>query len=77
MKRSTAIYIAATAIERAGELDRQKVADTLHNMTIKVEDVPNILLDVSWDETGEVSRESFLVEVQGEETIVKYMPPAN
>lgn len=77
MKGYVAIYTAATAIERAGELDRQKVADTLHNMTIKVEDVPNILLDVSWDETGEVSRESFLVEVQGEETIVKEMLPAN
>ena len=77
MKGYVAIYTAATAIERAGELDRQKVADTLHNMTIKVEDVPNILLDVSWDETGEVSRESFLVEVQGEETIVKDMLPAN
>ena len=77
MKGYVAIYTAATAIERAGELDRQKVADTLHNMTIKVEEVPNILLDVSWDETGEVSRESFLVEVQGEETVVKEMLPAN
>jgi branched-chain amino acid transport system substrate-binding protein len=77
MKGYVAIYTAATAIERAGELDRQKVADTLHNMTIKVEDVPNILLDVSWDETGEVSRESFLVEVKGDETIVKDMLPAN
>ncbi|MWB78038.1 ABC transporter substrate-binding protein [Pseudooceanicola sp. 216_PA32_1] len=77
MKGYVAIYTAATAIERAGELDRQKVADTLHNMTITVEDVPNILLNVSWDETGEVSRESFLVEVQGDETIVKDMLPAN
>jgi len=77
MKGYVAIYTAATAIERAGELDRQKVADTLHNMTITVEDVPNILLNVSWDETGEVSRESFLVEVQGDETVVKDMLPAN
>ena len=77
MKGYVAIYTAATAIKRAGELDRQKVADTLHNMTIKVEDEPNIMLDVSWDETGEVSRESFLVEVKDGATVVKGTLPAN
>ncbi|WP_187970403.1 ABC transporter substrate-binding protein [Aquibium microcysteis] len=77
MKGYVAIYAAKTALERAGELDRQKVADTLHSMTVKVSDVPNILLDVSWDETGEVSRESFLVEIQDGKSVVKDTLPAN
>ena len=77
MKGYVAIYAAATAIERAGELDRQKVTDTLHDMTITVEEVPNILLDVSWDETGEVSRESFLVEVENGTSKVVDTLPAN
>lgn len=77
MKGYVAIYAARTAIERAGALDRQKVADTLHNMTIKVADEPHILLDVSWDATGEVSRESFLVEVKDGTTVVKDTLPAN
>lgn len=77
MKGYVAIYAAATAIERAGELDRQKVTDTLHDMTITVEEVPNILLDVSWDETGEVSRESFLVEVEDGTSKVVDTLPAN
>ncbi|MEX0405896.1 ABC transporter substrate-binding protein [Aquibium sp. LZ166] len=77
MKGYVAIYAAKTAIERAGELDRQKVADTLHSMTVKVSEVPNILLDVSWDETGEVSRESFLVEIQDGKSVVKDTLPAN
>jgi len=77
MKGYVAIYAAATAIERAGELDRQKVADTLHAMTVKVSEVPNILLDVSWDDTGEVSRKSFLVEIRDGKSVVKDTLPAN
>ena len=77
MKGYVAIYAAATAIDRAGELDRQKVTDTLHSMTVKVSEVPNILLDVSWDETGEVSRESFLVEIKDGKNVVKDVLPAN
>lgn len=77
MKGYVAINTAATAIERAGELDRQKVADTLHSMTVKVSEVPNILLDVSWDDTGEVSRESFLVEIRDGKSVVKDTLPAN
>ena len=46
-------------------------------MTVKVSEVPNILLDVSWDETGEVSRESFLVEIQDGKSVVKDTLPAN
>jgi branched-chain amino acid transport system substrate-binding protein len=77
MKGYVAIYAAATAIKRAGELNRQKVADTLHSMTVKVSEVPNILLDVSWDATGEVSRESFLVEIRDGKSVVKDTLPAN
>jgi branched-chain amino acid transport system substrate-binding protein len=77
MKGYVAIFAAATAIDRAGELDRQKVTDTLHSMTVKVSEVPNILLDVSWDETGEVSRESFLVEIKDGKNVVKDVLPAN
>jgi branched-chain amino acid transport system substrate-binding protein len=77
MKGYLGVYAAKTAIERAGELDRQKVTDTLHSMTIKVSEVPQILLDVSWDETGEVSRESFLIEIVDGKGVVKDVLPAN
>lgn len=77
MKGYAAIYAVATVIDRVGELDRQKVADMLHNTTINVADVPGILLDSSWDEAGDLLRGSFMVEVQDGETIVKDVLPAN
>lgn len=77
MKGYAAIYTVATVIERVGELDRQKVADMLHNTTINVADVPGILLDSSWDDAGDLVRASFMVEVQDGKTIVKDELPAN
>lgn len=77
MKGYAAIYTVATVIERVGELDRQKVADMLHNTTINVADVPGILMDSSWDDAGDLVRASFMVEVQDGKTIVKDELPAN
>lgn len=77
MKGYAAIYAVATAIERVGELDRQKVADMLHNTTINVADVPGILLDSSWDDTGDLVRGSFMVEVKDGGTIVRDVLSAN
>lgn len=77
MKGYIGVYAAKTAIERAGELDRQKVTDAFHSMTVKASEVPQILLDVSWDKDGEVSRESFLVEIVDGKGVVKDILPAN
>ena len=81
-KNRKAHYVMLNIDAPAGvvaELERQTQIneDIIRYMTIKVEDVPNILLDVSWDETGEVSRESFLVEIQDGKSVVKDTLPAN
>ncbi|TKT76194.1 ABC transporter substrate-binding protein [Aquamicrobium sp. LC103] len=74
-------YIGAYAIkyatEAVGELDSQKVAEKLHGLTLKAAENPGILIDISWDETGEVSRESYLVEVKDGKQTVKATLPAN
>lgn len=75
MKGYIAIYAAATAIRRAGKLDRQKVADILHTQPITVKEVPQILVDCKWSKNGDISHESFLVKVKdGKEVVVDTIP---
>ena len=75
MKGYIAIYAAATAIKRAGKLDRQKVADILHTQPITVKEVPQILVDCKWSKNGDISHESFLVKVKdGKEVVVDTIP---
>jgi branched-chain amino acid transport system substrate-binding protein len=74
-------YIGAYAIkyatEQVGEFDSEKIAEHLHGLKLSAAEHPGILIDVGWDDTGEVSRESYLVEVEGGKQIVKATLPAN
>ncbi len=72
-------YIGAWTVkyvtEQIGEFDREKFAETMHGLCLDAASHPNILMDVCWDDTGEVSRESFLVEViDGKQQITKTLP---
>lgn len=57
------VYMVKYVTEMIGEFDRQKFADALHNLCLDVASYPGILMDACWDNTGEMSRDSFLVEV--------------
>lgn len=70
-------YALKYATEKAGEVNSQKVADTLHGLTLKASENPGVLIDVSWDDTGELSRESYLVEVKDGKQVIKATLPAN
>ena len=74
-------YIGAYAIkyatEQVGEFDSEKIAEHLHGLKLIASEHPGILIDVSWDDTGEVSRESYLVEVEDGKQVVKATLPAN
>ena len=72
-------YLGAWTIkyvtEMIGEFDREKFAKKMHGLCLKAADHPGVLMDVCWDETGEMSRASFLVEVKdGKQTITKTLP---
>ena len=58
-----------------GELDREKFAQKMHGLCLDAKTYPGVLMDVCWDETGEMSRASFLVEVvDGKQQISKLLP---
>ncbi|MGB0748727.1 MAG: ABC transporter substrate-binding protein [Magnetospiraceae bacterium] len=69
------VYTVKYVTEMIGEFDRQKFADKLHGLCLDAENHPGILLDLCWDDSGELSRESFLVEVvDGKQKITKTLP---
>ena len=54
------VYAIKYATELVGKFDRKALADKIHGLTLDVAKYPNMLLTTSWDENGELSRESFM-----------------
>lgn len=69
------VYMIKYVTEQIGEFDREKFAETLRGLCLDAENHPGILMDTCWDETGEMGRESFLVEVvDGAQRITEVLP---
>ena len=63
--------------EMVGDFDGEAFAEKMHGLCLKVADHPKILLDTCWDETGEMSRPSFMVQVKDGAPVVIGQVPAN
>ncbi|MGI6854835.1 ABC transporter substrate-binding protein [Mesorhizobium sp. 1B3] len=63
--------------DMVGEFDGEKFAEKMHGLCLKVADHPKILLDTCWDDTGEMSRPSFMVQVKDGAPVVIGTVPAN
>ena len=60
-----------------GELDGEAFAEKMKNLCLKAADYPKILLDTCWDDRGEMSRPSFMVQVKDGTPVVIDTVPAN
>jgi len=75
MKGYIGVYAVKAITERIGEFDSEKLAEAMHCTTITTEEEPGVLMDVVFDENGDLDRESFLVEViDGEQVVTKVLP---
>ena len=75
VKGYIAPYMIKAAAEKAGKLDGKAIAAALHGMTISPDKVPGILIEATWDDTGEIDRISFLGEVKdGKQVITETLP---
>jgi branched-chain amino acid transport system substrate-binding protein len=75
VKGYIAPYMVKAAAEKAGKLDGKAIADALRGLTITPDEVPGILIEASWDQTGEIDRVSFLAEVkEGKQVITQTLP---
>lgn len=73
-------YIAAWTTkyvtEMVGGFDREAFSKKMHGLCLKAAEYPGVLLDTCWDDTGEMSRESFMVKVEnGQSIVVSTLPP--
>jgi branched-chain amino acid transport system substrate-binding protein len=75
VKGYTAIYIIKHVTEKIGKFDSKLFAKTLHGLTITPEQEPGILMEATWDQSGDIDRASFLGEViNGQQKIVEVLP---
>ena len=69
------IYAVKYVTEMVGSFDREAFAQKMHGLTLDVADHPGMLLTTSWDDTGELSRESFMTQVvDGKQKVVGVVP---
>jgi branched-chain amino acid transport system substrate-binding protein len=75
LKGYLAVYMIKAATEKMGKVDSAALASTLHGLTIKAADEPGILMDVTFDQNGDIDRQGFLVEVVNGKQVVKQVLP--
>src|SRR5450432_3453576 len=75
IKGYLAIYMIKATTEKMGKVDSKAFAGTLHGLTIKAAEEPGILMDVTFDENGDIDRQGFLAEVvEGKQVIKQVLP---
>ena len=75
MKGYIAAYFFKTAAEKVGKFDPVAIAAAMHGLTITPDKVPGILIEASWDDTGEIDRVSYLAEIKdGKQVITETLP---
>src|SRR5690349_20789985 len=78
IKGYLAIYMIKATTEKMGKVDAKAFADNLHGLTIKAANEPGILMDVTFDEKGDIDRQGFLVEiVDGKQVVKQVLPKLN
>jgi branched-chain amino acid transport system substrate-binding protein len=65
MKGYSSVYIVKAITDKIGKFDPKAFAAALHGAKISAKDYPGVLLDVSFDQKGDLDRESFMVKVSG------------
>jgi len=69
------VYMIKAATEKMGKLDSKGLAAALRGLTITTAMEPNILMDVTIDDNGDLDRESFLGKVvDGKQVITEVLP---
>jgi branched-chain amino acid transport system substrate-binding protein len=70
------VYTLKAAIDKVGKLDRKAVAQAMKGLFISAKKYPGVIMDVRFDDKGDLDRESFLVEVKnGQQVVIATLPP--
>lgn len=76
LKGYSGMYFVKVITERIGKVDGKAFAAAMKGAKISVKDNPGVLMDVTFDQNGDLDRESFLSKVvNGKQVIVETLPP--
>lgn len=71
------VWATKYVTDMVGKIDGEAFSRKMKGLCLKVADHPKILLDTCWDDRGEMSRPSFMVQVKGGSPVVIGTVPAN
>jgi len=78
LKGYSAVYMVKAITEQIGKLDRKAFANAMHTAKISAAKYPGVLMDVSFDQNGDLDRESFMTKVVGgKQEVIAVLPPAS
>jgi branched-chain amino acid transport system substrate-binding protein len=78
LKGYSAMYIVKAVTEKLGRFDPKAFAAAMHGVTLSAKNYPGVLLDVSFDQNGDLDRESFMSKVvDGRQQIIATLPAAS
>lgn len=78
MKGYSAMYIVKAVTEKIGKFDPKAFAKAMHGVHLSAKEYPGVLLDVTFDQNGDLDRESFMTTVvNGKQQVTATMPAAS
>ena len=78
MKGYIAAYVLKAAAEKAGSLDPKAIAEAMKGLNLTAAEHPGVLLDVRYDDKGDLDRVSFIVRVNGRhQEMIAVLPAAS
>ncbi|GIK85901.1 MAG: ABC transporter substrate-binding protein [Betaproteobacteria bacterium] len=76
LKGYTAVYVVKAITERIGKFDRKAFAAAMKGARIAAKEHPGVLMDVAFDDKGDIDRESFMTRVEnGKQVVFAVLPP--
>ena len=76
IKGYTAMYIVKAVTEKIGKFDQKAFAKAMHGVKLTYKEHPGVMMDVRFDQNGDIDRESFLTKVvDGKQVVTETLPP--
>ncbi|MCH8180014.1 MAG: ABC transporter substrate-binding protein [Proteobacteria bacterium] len=76
IKGYTSVYVMKAGIEKVGKVDRAAFVNAMHSLSVSAAKYPGVLMDVTYNDKGDLDRDSFIVEVRNGKQEVKEVLPA-
>ncbi|MDB5929680.1 MAG: transporter substrate-binding protein [Polaromonas sp.] len=75
LKGYSGMYIVKAVTEKVGKFDPKAFAAAMKGVSLSVKDHPGILMDVSFDQNGDLDRESYMTKVENSKQVISAVLP--